>query len=115
MVESVTGEVIDLTEYRKGLGRTRQRVQIQQSFQRLSRIDLLNVSLSAIQACKQECQEKGIDTSKEGFIQDMETLAYLMQGALERSIALETDNVLMLGAIRLNIQDMLEVEASGKG
>lgn len=115
MVESVTGKIVDLVEYRKELGEARQRVQIQQSLQRLSRIDLSDVSLSAIQACKLACQEKGIDTSKEGFNQDMETLAYLMQGALERNIALESDKVLMLGAVRLNIQDMLEVESGGKG
>lgn len=115
MANSDTGEIVDLAAYRKHLGDARQRVQIQQSLQRISRIDLSKITGSAIEACRVDCQEKGIDTSKEGFIQDMETLAYLMQGALDRSIALETDNVLMLGAIRLNIQDMLEVESGGKG
>ena len=115
MKDSPIGEVIDLAAYRDKLGEARQRVQIQQSLQRVSRIDLSKITGSAIEACRVDCQEKGIDTSKEGFIQDMETLAYLMQGALDRSIALETDNVLMLGAIRLNIQDVLEVEAGGKG
>lgn len=114
MEEVVTGEIVDLASYRKKLGDARQHVQIQQSLHRLGQIDLTDISRRAIKACKLECQEKGIDISKEGFIQDMETLAYLLQGALERNIALETDNVLMLGAIRLNIQDMLEVKSGGK-
>ena len=115
MTDPDSCKVVDLVEYRKELGEARQRVQIQQSLHRLARIDFTDVSHCAIQACERECLEKGIDISKEGFIQDMKTLEYLMQGALERNIALETDNVLMLGAIRLNIQDMLEVESGGKG
>lgn len=111
----VTGEIVDLTAYRKELGEARQRVQIQQSLRRLSQVHLTEITASAIAACKAECLEKGIDTSKEGFIQDMETLTYLMQGVLENTIALETDNGLMIGAVGINIRDMLEVEAGGKG
>lgn len=115
MTESVSGELVDLAEYRSRLGEARQRVQIQQSLRRLSQINLNDITISAIDACKAACLEKGIDTSKEGFIQDMETLTYLMQGVLERNIALETNNGLMLGAVGLNIACMLEDTADGKG
>lgn len=114
MTKCPSAEVIDLKDFRERLGEARQRVQIQQSLQRLGQLKLDGVTASAIEACKRACAEKGIDTFKEGFIQDMETLTFLLQGVLERTIALETDNVLMLGAVRLNIDGMLEETASGK-
>ena len=107
--------VVDLAEVRRQIGEARQRVQIQQSLQRLSRMPVGSVADAAISAALDECDKKGIDTSKEGFIQDMETLRFLLVGVLEGTFGLETDNTLMISAVRMNLASLEAIELDGKG
>lgn len=109
------GNIIVLSDYFHIEGEKRQKLQIQQSIKRLSDKPNDELSGGAIEAMVDFLAEKGIDTSKESFIQNMEAMKFLVKGSLEEDLALETDNTLMMGALRINIEAILEIEGNGTG